>query len=90
MITQEIRAEKPETKPEKPETAEKDRTVRHKSEVVGARGGFIYKPDEGENVQAADTALPRSQRRRGKGAAAAPCPLVEQSFAIKIYFCPHW
>ena len=54
--------------------------MRHKSEVVGARGGFIYKPDEDENVQAADTALPRSQRRRGKGAAAAPCPLVEQSF----------
>ena len=60
--------------------------MRHKSEVVGARGGFIYKPDEGENVQAADTALPRSQRRRGKGAAAAPCPLVEQSFAN--FFAP--
>ena len=80
-------AEKPEKKPEKPETAEKDGTVRHKSEVVGARGGFIYEPDEGENGQAADTALPRSQRKKRKGDAAAPCPLLD-NFCYQNVFAP--
>ena len=59
--------------------------MRHKSEVVGARGGFIYEPDAGENCQAVDTALPRNtikrKKEKRKGDAVAPRPLLDILFS---------
>ena len=46
-------------------------------------GGFIYEPDTGENCQAVDTALPRNtiKKRKEKGEAAAPRPLLDILFS---------